>query len=450
MPLVLILFAILGLIPVQQVHALAHGEFLETRAVAYLAQYQIVMLDRGTSDDIMPNSHLKLYSGDRFVARAYSIEVNLFRSTWIVYQIFSDTPLAEKLPLRAQKIGNHMVPKAIMARVKGLKVEEVNSALSGLIQDDQSPQFENVLKFGYKEDGKEDSETIKITETGGEISLNPNVSIDEETGQEEVLEDNFNMSINASPVRFTRINREKEIAYNTSVSSMNWGQKELAASYSYSTTTSKPAQFGPGSETVVTTSNYLASINFDYNKFWKDLTYFMFVSFERSRDGIIYPLRHRWSGGIAGIKWDIYESEKLPELSISYIPLLEYAKQDFLSFRTTCCDADGFETSEDFIEQVKTQKSRHSFRFKLSYVPIQNLTVSNITWYKPFHDFANKELDLRDNLFSNSFSISYATENNVSMSYQNEITSDITLKRLQGLPSTNMSHIFNLGYSFTF
>ena len=450
MPVIILLFGLFGLSSMNIAHALGYGEFIETRAVAYLSQYQIVMLDRGTSDDIMPQSHIKIYSGDNFVARAYSVEVNLFRSTWIVYQIFSDSPLIEKVPLKVQKLARNLVPKAILARVKGLRVEEVNAALSSLIEDDSTPSFENVLKFGYKEDGKEDSEIIKIVETGGEIQLNPNVSINEETGQEEILEDNFNMSINAAPVRFTRINKEREISYNAAITSMNWGQKELGLSYAYSTTTSRPAQFGPGSETVTTSSNYAASLNFDYNKLWKDLSYFMFVSFERSKDGIIYPLRYRWSGGLAGVKWDIYESEKVPELSISYIPTLEYAKQDFLSFRTLCCDEDGFELSNEFIEQIETQKARHSIRFKLSIMPFSNLTITNITWYKPFHDFPNKDLDLKDNLFQNSFSISYTTENNVSLSYQNEVTSDVTLTRLQGLPSTNMSHIFNIGYAFTF
>lgn len=450
MPVIILLIGLFNLSSINIAHALGYGELIETRAVAYLAQYQIVMLDRGTSDSIMPESHIKIYSGDNFVARAYSIQVNLFRSTWIVYQIFSDSPLVEKVPLKVERLARNLVPKAILARAKGLRVEEVNAALASMIEGDPEPTFQNVLRFGYKEDGKEDSETIKIVETGGEIQLNPNVSIDEETGQEEILDDNFNMSINASPIRFSRINNEREISYNAAITSMNWGQKEFGLSYAYSTRTSRPAQFGPGSETVFTSSNYIASLNFDYNKFWKDLSYFMFASFERSKDGIIYPLRYRWSGGIAGIKWDIYESEKVPELSFSYIPLLEYAKQDFISFNTTCCDSDGFFVTQDFIQQLETQKARHSFRFRFSFMPTPNFTITNTTWYKPSHDFSNKHLDLKDNLFQNSFSFSYATENNISLSYQNELTSDVTLTRLQGLPSTNMSHIFNIGYSFAF
>jgi hypothetical protein len=428
---------------------LGFGESVPVKVLGWVPKFQTVMLNRGTSDDFLPDQHIKLYNNGVFVARAYAVEVSLFQSIWVVYQIFEDTALTDKLSLQAVRLASRFVPKKVVARAKSLDMDYIKNELSNQNTEGE-PQFESTLKLGMSESKTPESDGIPITETGGVLSLNPDVVIDETTGQEEIQEKNFAGSLQASPIKFTRLNNSREIAYGVNINSQNWGKKELAARYNYSTSRSKPAQFGPGSETVVTSSNYNAGVNFDYNKFWGPLTFFMFATFDRQRDGTIYPLRYRWNMGPAGLKWDIYESEKITDLSVSYVPVMEFSQQDVPSTREVCCDSFGDPFTEEFIDQVKNQKSRHSFRMKFAATPIPNLTISNTFWYKPFHDFANKEVDLRDSLLENSFAINYQASETVGVGYQNLYTWDITRKRLLNLPSSNMDHIFTIGYNFQF
>jgi len=434
-----------------KVWAIGFGENIKTIPLAYDESSKTLMLNRGTSDDIAVGEHLRLYHSGAFVARAYALEVSSHRSVWIVYQIYNAIALKDKLEIVATRLSTRYVPNRVRAIAQGLRIDEVKANLEGMAPAPESEP--EPLKLGYEEAKELDKETIPIADTGGKFAFNPRVDSDVDQFKEDE-KDNFNATIQASPIKFSSPNHAREIAYGVNISSSGWENKELQAHYNYSTRRSKLSNFSAGGTTIVTSSSYDAGITFDRNKIYNDWTYFMFVSWKRERDGTIYPLRYSWSGGIAGIKYDFYESEKITDLSLSYIPVMEFEMVDIPDSRSIQTGVDEFGDpifiDQPYVRQNKTQKARHSFRFKFKAQPTEKFSIGETLWYKPFHDFANKNLDLEDCKLTNDFTINYNINANTTLGYQNAYAWDITQKRLNSLPSSSMDHIFTIAYNFAF
>ncbi len=434
--------------------ALGINERLEIKCLGYLPEENVALLNRGLADDVVKNEHIQLFYNDKFLARAYSLQVDTHRSVWLIYQIVNEGPLNEKGELKARRLPARLVPFRVKNAAGDVRVDEIKQELLAQAPP-ENPEPAPRLKLGLKESSREDNEEIPITNPEGALALNPsNNSVDSDAFQDEEAKKNFNMQLTAAPIKFSSINHAREISYGTNIQSVDWGKKVLAAHYVYSNRRSRPSNYTQGATGIATSSSYDAGVNFDINKITEHFSFFSFVTYQRERDGVLYPVRYRWNLAPVGLKYNIYEDDKIQELSLSYTPSMEYELNDIPSTRTIQTGTDSFGDPvyayEDYVEQKKFQRARHSFRFGFKWVPASNFVIANTFWYRPAHDFSNKELDLQDCRLSNDFSVGYNPSDNVTLGYQNVYTWDLLQKRLLNLPSSNMDNIFTISYNFAF
>ncbi len=435
------------------VFALGINEKLEIKALGYLPEEKLALLNRGLADDVAKNEHLQLFYNDKFVARAYAVQVDTHRSIWLIYQIISERPFTEKADMKARRLAPRLVPFRVKNAAEEVRVDELKKELMAQAPPDK-PEPAPRLKLGYKESSREDNEEIPISNPEGSLALNPSdKSVDSDAFQEEGGRKYLNVQVSAAPVKFSTVNEAREISYGTNIQSADWGKKNLAAHYVYTNRRSRPSNFTPGATGIATSSSYDAGLNFDINKITDHFSFFSFFTFQRERDGAIYPVRYRWNIAPFGLKYDIYNNDKIQDLSLSYTPILEYELNEVPTVHTTQTGIDSFGSPiysyTEEVQEKKFQRARHSFRFGFKWVPSPNFVVANTFWYRPSHDFANKVIDWRDCRLSNDFSVGYNPSDNVTLGYQNVYTWDILQKRLLGLPSSNMDHIFTISYNFS-
>ncbi|MBI2521223.1 MAG: hypothetical protein HYV97_12420 [Bdellovibrio sp.] len=435
-----------------QVFALGINEHVDVRSLGYLPNENVVLLNRGLADDVVKNEHIQLFYNDKFIARAYSLQVDTHRSIWLIYQIANEGPLTEKAELKARRLPLRLVPFRVKNAAEDTRVDEIKQELLAQAPP-ETPEPAPRLKLGYKESSREDNEEIPITDPEGAMALNPsNNSVDSDAFQDEEAKKNFNVQLTAAPIKFSSQYHAREISYGTNVQSVDWGKKNLSGHYVYSNRRSRPSNYTAGATGIATSSSYDAGVNFDINNITEHFSFFSFATYQRERDGVIYPIRYRWNIAPVGLKYNIYNDDKIQDLSLSYAPIMEYELNDIPSTRTIQTGTDAFGNPvyayEDYVEQKKFQRARHSFRFGFKWVPVPNFVIANTLWYRPSHDFSNKEVDLRDCRLSNDFSLGYNPSDNITLGYQNVYTWDLLQKRLLGLPSSNMDNIFTISYTF--
>jgi len=421
-------------------------DILDVQNKNAIKDYRVIYLNRGSSDGIFEGYHFKFYNGSNFIFRGACLDSTLFRSIWVTYNNYGVDKLDLNVNIVGKKVGDNLVPK----RVKNVYVllkKNIKTIRSEFSKKEDIEKY--VKRMSYKNKlAKVDEETIKIIEENETFELNPNIEIDLISGEEEEESDYVDITISASPITFTRVPKTKEIGYSLKIKCADCGDKELEFYYSYDHGTELPlrSDFDEPDPDVLTTSNYYASLSFDWNKFYGPFTFWMFFDWERSRTSDVlngehvYSPNYLYSGIPLGIKWDIYESDTITDLSLSWGPQMDFEKDSYLDE-----DDDG----NEIITTEKDQVFRHSIRFKFAYKPTTSLTFSNTMWYMPLHDFANKEFDWRDSgPFENTFEISYTTSSQVSFTYSNWIDWDYVTFEEEGIPSTNMTHSFEVSYTF--
>jgi len=438
------------------VFALGINEVIEVKSLGYLADDNVLLLNRGLVDDIEEGEHLQLYYKDVFIGRAYSLELENHRSIWLVYQIADESPLIEKGTLKARRLPQRFVPKRVKNGAGDVRVDEVKpDLLAQAPQESPEPIPPPVIKGGYKESNKEDKEEIPVSENGSSYALNPNTSLQEDVDDDEDDPNSklFNVQLTAAPIKFSTLFDSREISYGTNIQSADLGNKVLGAHYVYSHRRSRPSNFTQGVTGIATSSSYDAGLNFDVNRITKRLSFFSFATFQRQRDGTFYPVRYRYNLAPVGLKYEFFSSEKIPELSLSYTPIMEIELNDVITTQTVQIGTDSFGNplfeTRNKAETTKFQRARHSFRFGFKWIPAQNFFMSNVFWYRPSHDLSNKVLDWEDARLSNDFQIGYNPNESITLGYQNVYTWDILQKRVLGLPSSVMDHIFQVSYNFS-
>ena len=162
------------------------------------------------------------------------------------------------------------------------------------------------------------------------------------------------------------------------------------------------------------------------NDIIQGLNYWVNLSWSRSRQADtfqgqpVFSPDFLWSGIPIGLTYNFIATDKIPEFSVNYGLQWDLEQVEFIGEEE---DSNG-----EFIpvKQVQsTQKTRHSIKFIFNWLPFEALSITNEFWYKPYHDFANKDFNWKDSgPFTNNFSISYTTSLDVSITYINDITWD--------------------------
>jgi len=413
-----------------------------------IADYRYVVLNRGTSDGIFENDHFSFYLNKKFAFRGVVVKSDLFRSMWLTYHNYTPGLLIVNSDFLAKKIQPGHIPKRVL-NIKKVISSNIEQAYENFQNNHQgnSPQFMS--------NDSQDNERVKIVDKSDVFEFNPNVELDEIVAAAKTSVDYFSWNISASPISFSRVPKTADIGYSLSLDCLVCVDTSLNLSYSYTRSTEKPpkSQFSEGNDArILSSSNYNASIDYKINNIYKSLSYWIQLSWTRSRTAdvfenqSIYSPEYVWSGVPIGLSYNFISNDKIPELSLNYGIQWDLEKVSFIN--------DVEDENGEFVqvlESQSTQKTRHNFTLQFSWQPLESLSVSNRTVYSPFHDLANKEFNWRDSgPFTNDFSISYVTSLDVSLTYTNNIVWDFITKERDGTPSTNMINSFEVTYHFNF
>ncbi len=409
-------------------------EKIDSKVLAFLPNHEVIVINRGHSDNIEKNQHIRILYNNRFVGRAVVVDIDTYRSTWFVY--FTDLPgIFKDFPkITIVRLPNRFTPRRVQSALRYINMPVINSKLNDL----RINQLKNRTKFAkleFTESQVEDDEKIPVIDPESELELNP--------GKKTVYEDPKDKYINylkfileADPIKLISKDDERKMDYSLRIKSIDWGNKEFSAFYRYSHTNKRASNFGTASNTMVDISKYHAAAQFDYNDIFPDWTWFCLADWKKERDGNINPYYYRLHLGPFGIKYNFYQSTSIDEISLSYVPLLEFIERDIIN--------------DDGTQDIFTDNyARHSFRFRFKWRPNYAFTLTDVAWYRPYHNLADKHIDFKDVKFENNLTSSYQLNENFSISYSHILIWDVADSNNYGFPATIYENIFSFKYNFS-
>jgi hypothetical protein len=418
-----------------------------------IADYRYLILSRGSSDGIYENDHFSFYKNNKFAFRGIVVKSDLYQSMWLTYHNYTPAILEINSDFIAKKLHLGHVPKRVL-NVKNVIYANVED-LYNQFMNKKSMSGYNIDNYNGGSSNDLDNDVVKILDKNDVFEFNPNLELEEIVKASQSDIDYFSWSISASPISFSRVPQTKDIGYSLGITCLFCVNTTFDFTYSYTHSTEKPAksEFSSGNEaSVLTSSSYFSSVDYSYNNLWGDVSYWASLSWSRARTADVFENEpifspdYLWSGIPFGLSYNFISTDKIPELSLSYGIQWDYERVSFIDFIE---DING-----DFVESKvnqETQKTRHSIKIYINWLPFENFNLTNTFWYKPLHDFSNKEFDWRDSgPFTNDLSISYQTSLDISLTYTNAITWDVVTKERDGTPSTNMINSFEVTYNFNF
>jgi hypothetical protein len=409
-------------------------EKIDSKVLAFLPKHEVIVINRGHSDNIEKNQHIRMFYNNKFVGRAVAVDIDTYRSTWFVY--FTDLPgiFKDSPQITIVRLPNRFTPRRVQAALRYINMPEINLKLNNL----RIKQLENRTKFAkneFTESQQEDEEKIPVIDPESELELNPGKKTIYEDPKDKYV-DYLKFILEADPIKLISKDDEKKMDYSLRVESIDWGDKEFTAFYRYTHTNKRASNFGTASNTMIDLSKYHAGAQFDYNDIFPDWTWFCLADWKKERDGNINPYYYRLHLGPFGIKYNFYQSSSIDEISLSYVPLLEFIERDVIN-------DDG--TLDIFTDNY----ARHSFRFRFKWRPHYAFTLTDVAWYRPYHNLSDKHIDFKDVKFENNLTSSYQLSENFSISYSHIIIWDVADSENYGFPATIYENIFSFKYNFS-
>ena len=438
--------------------ALLPGEYLEANIQDTLLQSNIIILNRGRSDGMDMQDHLQIYDQGQFVTRALALEVSLSRSYWMIYATVKKESLKKNKNLQIKSLHLRYASRKALYIATKYKMDYVRLSFNQKNTHAPLP-----LKKLEEKKMKRDNESIPIEGSKELLLFNKRHSKDNLKVADKILQEVsdaesdqllkkalaekkrrkdigelFQLTVEASPVSFSRVKKSQNFSYGVNLSSKDWENKKMALGYRYS----KTSALNLYEKSIFSTSSHKMFFDMDIKKIAPRWTYFTSSSLGREKNGALYPARYRLLFGPAGLKYELYRSHKILDFSLSYIPMLEVKKEDVKKVLSS----DG----TSFIDQRRVTQGRHALRAQFIYKFTNHLKLENLFWYRPAHHYANKDIDWEDALLENKLDFIYSLGRRFKISYQNNYTWNRLYTRHYQLPSSNMTHTFALGYQSTF
>jgi hypothetical protein len=168
--------------------------------------------------------------------------------------------------------------------------------------------------------------------------------------------------------------------------------------------------------------------DFDVNRIEGRLGLTTHFSMNRAKENNIYLTKYNIEAAPIGIKYDLHESDKITELSLSYLPTYNY-----------------YEYFDGAQNKYIDQSLLHVLKLNFS-ATNKSFTFSNeIAWKlaKPYDK--SKKMD-KDYYATNDLTLSYNINSTFSLSYNSLLTVNRRRRAIQNLPSTD--HKQGLSFSF--
>lgn len=226
---------------------------------------------------------------------------------------------------------------------------------------------------------------------------------------------------------YKSLDKEFSLEWSIEVGNVDKDDKEYLLSYSHSY--SRQADLFSGE--VVRNTEVEVAQDFDVNKIEGRIGWTTHFSLTQMKENNVFVQKYNIEVAPVGIKYDIYENDKVSELSLSYLPTYNYLEH----YKP---GVSGFDKG---IEQSLLHVVKLSFEYN-----VNNFTLMNELAWKKIKAYDDAIKAQRDYIVTNDFQISYQIFGSFSVSYNNELTVDKRRKSFQGLPSTDHRN----GISFAF
>ena len=246
----------------------------------------------------------------------------------------------------------------------------------------------------------------------------------------------IDVDIYAAPLKFQTLYNLRDITYGIKLTNFKDSKKGLKFEVYFDYEFKGSKVYDPFSNKEVILGQHKSTLLYDINRIYKNFTYFLMVDYKRTRYGDIHPIQRRLGWGILGVKYDFYESESIPDFSLSYVPLFEN---------------EVYERSEgDTIREDHVNHLRHSIRFRFEWKITPRLSLSEQLFYRPLYDYRKNKHDFNDNLLENVTQLSYQASDRLKLSVRGTYTHDIRQRRLYGFNPTNFETEFFIDYKLKF
>ena len=422
-----ILWVILALCPFSG-WAMIKGEGTEGHLI-WVEKGQFI-IDKGAGDGIAPGEYVQVLQNKRYKSRAISLKVEGDYSLWAVYNSYESLILDKKILLKSStrhtltgNIKSSMnldIPprEEFLARIRPRK-----RRIEGDEREDRDLLLRERLREKFAKKDRDDLAYDYIE------SHDPDLN-------------DLVLSINVAPASFKNISGSHEMAYRVSLRRDKPDKHVVEGMFSYE----RNSFVDSAASSVTSESRYDLRLFYEYGRVSKSFRPFSFLSFERMREGSIYPIRKAFNVGPVGLKYEMNAPTRyafLSRLNLSYIPSLDYwSRDEFMEDLLTNRRGIGQATDVNFRHNIILRARADFFE--------KRMELSNMTLVRPIQKLNGVGIDFSDINLRVETEMKYRFHRYFSGSYINLVLNDQRSARLSNLPETEITHMFTVGYEKRF
>jgi hypothetical protein len=239
----------------------------------------------------------------------------------------------------------------------------------------------------------------------------------------------------ANPIESQLLNRTQTINAGYKINSLGSSKHEL----SHDMAVRGEATTNESTKEKTSNLTYQGNLIYDYNNFWKSMSYFAIASYNKQKTGDVYTVKDQIGLGILGLKYKfIKDAQYIKNLDFSYVPLYEsYSSEN--------------EFKSNFSGKMikKQQTIRHSFRFRLK-AEYDGWNINYVLFYRPNYYPEFNTVDMQDIKLSSTLALTKNISERLELGYTNTYTYDILAYRSGTPRPDNVINTFTIQLNLKF
>ena len=402
-------------------YSLIKGEKIEGMAI--WAEKGQFLLDRGAEDGVSIGEYVQVIQNGRYKSRAVSLMANLEYSLWASYNIYEPLALNKNIVLKAStrhpfsdETRSEINLEVPSRREFAIFLDSFKQEVARTETTEHDIKVEKRLKSKFEERKQSDQSKYSYLQNN-----DANIK-------------GIALNVNVAPVSFKNISGAFDMAYKVSLKQHVPTRHKIDGSFSYT----RSSFVSSLSATAISKSRYDFSLFYEYDKFNKYIRPFSFMTFERQREDLYYPIRMAFNVGPIGIKYLYSEA-----IAFSYIPVIDYFSGNGLVDNTHSLYWEAIEVSD--------VNFRHCFIFQ-GHWPFQEGKVElfHTAFFRPIQNIDGLDLDFSDVNLKMETEIKYNIHQYLSASYVNLILNDQRIQKHEDIPQTEVTHMVTMNYEKRF
>ncbi|MBF0314812.1 MAG: hypothetical protein HQK50_00510 [Oligoflexia bacterium] len=412
-PMFLLLFFALAA-RINNALALDYYEKINSIVVTASPDKKQFIIERGAEDGIEVGDVATFYFNDIVIATAVAIALRNDLSEWVLYRSMRPQYLVENTPLHFVSIYGSQKPHIENLQYwqkKSILLQMYKEIKSRYIDEEKRKEFES-RKLLYEKYQLQTYQGLEFPAMG--------------------------VTFNAAPISFRSPNNERTMSYGVELKNLNQEKYVYAGQYKYSTL----SYTYNANRDKYSISNYASNQTLDRKDLWREqYDYTSLLQYKQERTGVYYPTYYQIDIGPIGIKRNFLPTEKIPTLTLAYLPLLQIYS------------ADKREVENTYYYRYTRQKGiywRHCLLLNIKAQLSERFSLEDAFSWKPLHDFIHSKVDIKDSDLKNTLLLKYEIYPNISLSYANTLTWDIRKKKNLQAASTEWENSFYIFYTMNF